>query len=82
MKEYNGYKYSKEGETYTVYNKEGKQWITGFEAEEGAKAQIDDLVAQEQNAQKGQTTMESLQQQITDLQLAMVEMYEGGQANG
>lgn len=26
--------------------------------------------------------MEALKQQITDLQLAMVEMYEGGQANG
>lgn len=26
--------------------------------------------------------IEALKQQITDLQLAMVEMYEGGQANG
>lgn len=78
MIEYKGYNYSKEGETYTVYNKEGKAWIVGFETEEGAKAQIDDLVRQEENAQKEKTQMEQMQEEITNLQLAMLEMIEGG----
>lgn len=48
MKEYKGYNYEKEGQTYTVYNKEGKAWIVGFKTEEEAKEQIDDLVLQEE----------------------------------
>lgn len=73
MKEYKGYNYSKQGETYTVYNKEGKEWIVGFETEEKAKAQIDDLVMQEENAQNAKTEIEEIKEQITELQLAMIE---------
>lgn len=47
MIEYKGYKYAKQGQTYTVYNREGKAWIVGFKTEEEAKKQIDDLVLQE-----------------------------------
>lgn len=78
MKEYNGYNYKKEGNTYTVYTKEGKPWITGFKTEEEAKAQIDDIIASEENAGKEQATLESLQEQVTDLQLALAELVEGG----
>jgi len=78
MEEYKGYNYSKEGETYTVYNKEGEAWIVGFKTEEEAKAQIDDLVIQEENAQKEKTQMEQMQEEITNLQLAMLEVLEGG----
>lgn len=78
MKEYKGYSYSKQGETYTVYNKEGKEWIVEFKTEEEAKAQIDDLVKQEENTATEQTTIESLQEQVTDLQLALAELVEGG----
>ncbi len=78
MKEYKGYNYNKEGQTYTVYDKQGKAWIVGFKTEENAKAQIDDIVSSEENSQKEQTTMESLQEQITDLQLALAELVEGG----
>lgn len=73
MKEYKGYNYNKEGQTYTVYNKKGKAWITEFETEEDAKEQIDRLVEQEENAQNEKTAIESLQEQITELQLAMIE---------
>lgn len=78
MKEYKGYNYSKEGQTYTVYTKEGKAWIVGFKTEEDAKAQIDDIVSSEENAQKERITMESLQEQVTDIQLALAELVEGG----
>ena len=78
MKEYKGYNYSKEGNTYTVYNKQGKVWIVGFETEEDAKAQIDDLVDQEENAKNEKTEMEKLQDDITNLQLALAEIVEGG----
>lgn len=47
MIEYKGYNYEKQGQTYTVYNKEGKEWIVEFKTEEEAKKQIDDLVLQE-----------------------------------
>lgn len=78
MKEYKGYNYSKEGQTYTVYTKEGKSWIVGFETEEEAKAQIDSIVEQEENAQNEKTEIEQLKEQITDLQLAVVELAENG----
>lgn len=78
MKEYKGYNYSKQGETYTVYNKEGKEWIVGFETEEKAKAQIDDLVMQEENTQNAKTEIEEMKEQITDLQLAVAEIVDGG----
>lgn len=47
MIEYKGYNYAKQGQTYTVYNKQGKEWIVGFKTEEETKQQIDDLVLQE-----------------------------------
>lgn len=78
MKEYKGYNYSKEGETYTVYNKKGKAWITEFETEEDAKEQIDRLVEQEENAQKEKTEMEQLKEEMTNMQLALLEVLEGG----
>lgn len=78
MKEYKGYKYSKEGETYTVYNKEGKDWIVGFKTEEEAKKQIEDLVRQEENAQKAKTEMEKMQEEITNIQTAILEIIEEG----
>lgn len=78
MKEYKGYNYSKQGETYTVYNKEGKEWIVGFETEEKAKAQIDDIVASEEKALQEKTKIEQLEEEITNLQLALAEIVEGG----
>lgn len=78
MKEYKGYKYAKEGETYTVYNKEGESWIVGFKTEEEAKKQIEDLVRQEENAQKAKTEMEKMQEEITNIQTAILEIIEGG----
>jgi len=78
MIEYKGYNYSKEGETYIVYNKEGEAWIVGFKTEEGAKKQIEDIVKQEENAQKEKTEMEQMKEEITNIQLAMLEMIEGG----
>lgn len=47
MIEYKGYNYEKQGQTYTVYDKQGKAWIVGFKTEEEAREQIDDLVLQE-----------------------------------
>lgn len=78
MKEYKGYKYAKEGERYTVYNKEGESWIVGFKTEEEAKKQIEDLVRQEENAQKAKTEMEKMQEEITNIQTAILEIIEGG----
>ena len=71
---------------YQILN-EGKVWIEQIEPfipnkdlsyEENAKAQIAELIAQAENAKKEQTTLEELQQQVTDLQLAVVELAEGG----
>ncbi len=81
MKEYNGYSYSKVGESYTIYNENGKAWIEGFETEEEAKKQIDDLIRQKEETRKEQATLESLQEQITNLELALVEIYEMGGKN-
>ncbi len=81
MKEYNGYTYSKVGETFTIYNENGKAWIEGFETEEAAKMQIDDLVRQKETAKNEHTTLESIQEQITNLELALVEIYEKGGTN-
>lgn len=78
MKEYKEYKYKKEGERYTVYNKEGESWIVGFKTEEEAKKQIEDLVRQEENAQKAKTEMEKMQEEITNIQTAILEIIEGG----
>ena len=78
MIEYKGYNYGQEGQTYTVYNKEGEGWIVGFKTEEEAKAQIDDIVKQEEKAQKEKTEMEQMQEEITNIQLAMAEIVEGG----
>lgn len=78
MIEYKGYNYAKQGQTYTVYNKNGKEWIVGFKTEEEAKAQIDDLVLQEEKDMQGKAEMEELKEQVTNLQLAMLELIEGG----
>lgn len=48
MIDYKGYNYAKQGQTYTVYNEQGEEWIVGFKTEEDAKKQIDDLVLQEE----------------------------------
>ena len=78
MIDYKGYNYAKQGQTYTVYNKQGEEWIVGFKTEEEAKKQIDDLVLQEEKAMQEKTEMEALKEQITDLQLALAELVEGG----
>ena len=78
MKQYKGYNYDKVGDTYTVYNEEGKPWVVEIVTEEKAKEQIDTIIKSKENAQTEQTTMESLQEQITELQLAMVEIAENG----
>lgn len=71
---------------YQILN-DGKVWIEQIEPfipdksksyEENAKAQIAELLQQQENAKKEQTTLEELQQQVTDLQLAVVELAENG----
>lgn len=71
---------------YQILN-DGKVWIEQIEPfipnkdlsyEENAKAQIAELLQQQENAKKEQTTLEELQQQVTDLQLAVVELAEWG----
>lgn len=69
--------------------KDGKVWIEQKgeyipdktkSYEENAKLQIAELEAQEKNARKEQSTIEELQVQVTDLQLALAELVEGGNA--
>ena len=71
---------------YQILN-DGKVWIEQIEPfipdksksyEENAKAQIAELLEQQESAKQEQATMEEMQQQITDLQLAVVELAEGG----
>ena len=71
---------------YQILN-DGKVWIEQIEPfipnkdlsyEENAKAQIAELVANEEAAKQEQATLEELQQQVTDLQLALAELVEGG----
>ena len=71
---------------YQILN-EGKVWIEQIEPfipnkdlsyEENAKAQIAELLEQQESAKQEQATLEEMQQQITDLQLAVVELAEGG----
>ena len=78
MIDYKGHNYAKQGQTYTVYNEQGEEWIVGFKTEEDAKKQIDDLVLQEEKNIQEQTEIEALKEQITDLQLALAELVEGG----
>lgn len=44
--------------------------------EENAIAQIEDLIAMQENAEKEEQEKADVQQQITDLELALVEVYE------
>ena len=75
MIEYKGYNYKQEEEgTYTIYNEDGKKWIVEIPSEEKAKAIIYDIV----KSAEEQATIETLQEQITDLQLALAELVEGG----
>lgn len=46
--------------------------------EENAKAQIEELKANEDAQKEEKTQMEQMQQDITDIQLALVELYELG----
>ena len=46
--------------------------------EENAKAQIEELKKAKEASQNKKTSMEQMQQDITDLQLALVELYELG----
>ena len=46
--------------------------------EENAKAQINELKANEEAQKEEKTQMEQLQQDVTDIQLALVELYELG----
>ncbi len=67
MKEYKGYKYKKEGETWTVYTKEGKTWVVKILTEEKAKAQIDDIIA----SQKATQTDVTLEDRVSALEDVM-----------
>ena len=49
-----------------------------METEEKAKAQIDSIVEQEKNAQIGKTKTEQLEDEVRNIQLAMLEMIERG----
>ena len=71
---------------YQILN-DGKVWIEqiapfipnkDLSYEENAQKQIAELVANEEAAKKEQATLEELQQQVTDLQLALAELVEGG----
>ena len=71
---------------YQILN-DGKVWIEqiapfipnkDLSYEENAQAQIAELVANEEAAKQEQATLEELQQQVTDLQLALAELVEGG----
>ena len=46
--------------------------------EENAKVQIEELKASEEAQKEEKTQMEQMQQDITDIQLALVELYELG----
>lgn len=46
--------------------------------EENAKAQIEELKKAKEASQNKKTSIEQMQQDITDLQLALVELYELG----
>ena len=79
MKNYKNYEYSIEENGYTIYL-EGKAFIDQHEPyipmkdksyEENAEAQIDELIASQEK--KGEPTLE---EQITDLQLALAELAE------
>lgn len=81
MKEYKGYEYSIEENGYTIYL-EGKAFIDQHEPfipikdktyEENAKAQIDEII----NAQQA-PAQPTLEEQVTDIQLALAELVEGG----
>ena len=50
----------------------------GLSYEENAKAQIAELKANEEEQEQEKTQMEQMQQDITDIQLALVELYELG----
>ena len=80
-KEYKGYEYSIEENGYTIYL-EGKAFIDQHEPfipikdktyEENAKAQIDEII----NAQQA-PAQPTLEEQVTDIQLALAELVEGG----
>lgn len=49
--------------------------------EENAIAQIEELKEADKQSAQEQTNMESLQEQVTDLQLALAEIYENGGTN-
>lgn len=46
--------------------------------EENAKAQIEELKAADINAENEKTEMEQVKQDITDIQMALTEIYESG----
>ena len=65
--------------------KEGRVWIEQIEPfipnksktyEENAKEQIAEIISGQEETAKKEMTMEEMQQQITDLQLAIVELAE------
>ena len=46
--------------------------------EENAKAQIEELKATDERAKNKKTEMEQVKQDITDIQMALTEIYESG----
>lgn len=68
--------------------KDNEPWISQYEPfipdksksyEANAIAQIEELIKNSEESKKEQATIEDLQQQVTDLQLALAELVEGGE---
>lgn len=79
--------YEVESNGYTIL-KDGKAWVVQHDPyipdksksyEENAIMQIEELIRSSEESKQEMATMEDLQQQVTDLQLALAEIVEGGQ---
>lgn len=75
--ESNGYKILKDGKVWLVQQ---EPYISDKDKtyEENAIAHIKEIIESSTKVAEAQLTMEEMQQQITDLQLALVELAEGG----
>lgn len=50
--------------------------------EENAQIQIEEMKQKDEEMKKDKTKMQELEEQVTDIQLALAEIVEGGIANG
>lgn len=73
MKTYNGYNYDNNEQFNYFYCVKGteKPWVTGYESEAAVKTAIDEQVERDNTP-----AVDPLEEQITDLQLAMAELAE------